>query len=56
MSHKVFIGMGHEKEPSQPHGPRESGKTLVHSHSARPKRHIKGASMKPMGRKRGRRM
>ena len=45
-----FAHMGHEKEPPQPHGPRESGRTLIHSHSARPKRHLKTSS-----RKRGRR-
>jgi hypothetical protein len=38
---KAFGGMGHEKEPPQPHGPRQSGKVLIHSHSARPKRRMK---------------
>jgi hypothetical protein len=34
--------MGHDKEPPQPHGPRQGGRTpSVHSHSARPKRRIK---------------
>jgi hypothetical protein len=28
--------MGFDKEPSQPHGPKEKGRTLFHSHSARP--------------------
>jgi hypothetical protein len=46
MAHKTFSGMGQEKEPPQPHGPRQSGKTLVHSHSARPKRRIKTGSRK----------
>lgn len=33
--------MGFEKEPPQPHGPRERGKVIVHSHSARPKHKIR---------------
>jgi hypothetical protein len=48
---KVFIGMGHEKEPPQPHGPKESGKSLIHSHSHRPKRKMKGTAMKAISRK-----
>ena len=42
--------MGHEKEPPQPHGPKQSGRPLIHSHSARPKR-----ALKTGGGKRGRR-
>jgi hypothetical protein len=45
--HGVWAGMGHEKEPKQPHGPKERGKTVIHSHSHRPKRRIKGAAMRP---------
>jgi hypothetical protein len=52
---KVFLGMGHEKEPPQPHGPREGGRTVIHSHSHRPKRHMKGTAMKAKTQKRGRR-
>jgi hypothetical protein len=44
--------MGHDKEPPQPHGPRQSGRPLIHSHSARPKRHLKGTAIKA-SRKRG---
>ena len=51
---KVFLGMGHEKEPPQPHGPKEGGKQPpIHSHSHKPKRKMKGTSMKPIMRKRG---
>jgi hypothetical protein len=33
---------GMEKEPKQPHGPKQGGKhPLFHSHSARPKRHVR---------------
>jgi hypothetical protein len=32
--------MGFEKEPPTAHGPKETGKSLVHSHSKRPKRKI----------------
>jgi hypothetical protein len=48
--HGIAPYMGHEKEPPQPHGPKAGGRRPpVHSHSARPKRAIKG------GGKRGRR-
>jgi hypothetical protein len=41
-SRSLAGSMGHESEPKQPHGPRVGGKhPPVHSHSARPKRHIK---------------
>jgi hypothetical protein len=33
-------GMGFEKEPPVQHGPKETGKALVHSHSKRPKTKI----------------
>jgi hypothetical protein len=34
--------MGFEKEPPQPHGPKVGGRApVVHSHSMKPKRHIK---------------
>jgi hypothetical protein len=37
-----YGSMGHESEPTQPHGPRVGGKhPPLHSHSVRPKRHIK---------------
>lgn len=39
--------MGHEKEPPQPHGPKMTGRPLVHSHSARPKRALKTGGRKP---------
>lgn len=50
MARKGAVGayMGHDKEPPQPHGPRQSGRPPVHSHSARPKR-----ALKTGGRKRG---
>ena len=46
--------MGFEKEPPQPHGPKERGNTIAHSHSAKPrhrlhvgKRTSKGTTLKP---------
>lgn len=54
MAHKkgaVGAYMGHDKEPPQPHGPRQSGRPLVHSHSARPKRSLRTPSMNKRGRK-----
>jgi hypothetical protein len=41
--------MGFEKEPPQPHGPKMRGRSLVHSHSARPKHKL---STRKGGRKR----
>jgi len=39
--------MGHDKEPPQPHGPKQGGgHPLVHSHSFKPKRAVKGAGRK----------
>jgi len=53
---REFAGMGHEKEPKQPHGPHQRGKAMIHSHSARPKHSMKGTSIHAKhGRKRGRR-
>jgi hypothetical protein len=38
---------GHEKEPPSAHGGKKGGKTPpMHSHSARPKRHMKGGGRK----------
>jgi len=48
----LFPHMGHEKEPPQPHGPRPKGHPPFHSHSSRPKRHIKGGAGKEHGGKR----
>jgi hypothetical protein len=40
--HRSMGSLGHEAEPKQPHGPRVGGKhPPLHSHSVRPKRHIK---------------
>ena len=40
MAKKLYAGP--EKEPPQPNGPRVGGKhPPMHSHSARPKRHVK---------------
>lgn len=51
MARKGAVGayMGHDKEPPQPHGPRQSGRPPIHSHSARPKRALKGTSMRKRG-------
>lgn len=39
--------MGFEKEPPQPHGPKQGGKSpIMHSHSARPRRHHKVGARK----------
>ena len=43
--------MGFEREPGVQHGPKESGKALVHSHSAKPRHKI--VVGKRHGRKRG---
>lgn len=43
--------MGHDKEPPQPHGPKQHGRPPIHSHSARPKRTLKTSSMGKRGRK-----
>ena len=43
--------MGFEKEPPQPHGPKQGGRhPLMHSHSARPRRHVKVGARKRGGR------
>jgi hypothetical protein len=47
MAHHYGKHMGHEKEPPQPHGPKVGGKhPPMHSHSSRPKRHLKTGGKK----------